>query len=124
MLIDILSNSKNIIWIISVILTIVWYFFYIKDIYFWNNKPHFFSWFIWWIITLFIYLIQISNNSWAWSWMVLISIIMTFFIAFISMKKWIKYITFSDKISLFLAIIAICLWFFVDDKIFSLICKK
>ena len=120
-MLDFLTDYKNIIWIVTIILTFWGYYIYIKDIYFWKNKPHFFSWFIWWIITLFIYIIQISWNSWAWSWMVLITLIITFIIAFISIFKWTKDITFSDLVSLILAFVAISLWFFIEDKLFSLI---
>ena len=80
-----------------------------------------FSWFIWWIITLFIYIIQISWDSWAWSWMVLITLIITFIIAFISIFKWTKDMIFLDLISLFLAFVAISLWFFIENQLFSLI---
>jgi hypothetical protein len=118
---NLILDYKEIFWIISVALTFLWYYFYIKDIYFWKNRPHFFSWFIWWIITLFIYLIQISWNSWAGSWMVLFTTIITLIIAVISIFKWTKDITISDWISLLLWIIAISIWFFITWKIFSLV---
>jgi hypothetical protein len=120
-MLDFLLDYKNIIWITTVTLSFLGYYIYIKDIYFWKNKPHLFSWFIWWIITLFIYIIQISWDSWAWSWMVLITLIITFIIAFISIFKWTKDITFLDLVSLILAFVAISLWFFIEDKLFSLI---
>jgi hypothetical protein len=120
-MLDSLVDYKNIIWIITVVLSFLGYYIYIKDIYFWENKPHLFSWFTWWIITLFIYIIQISWDSWAWSWMVLITLIITFIIAFISIFKWTKDIIFLDLVSLILAFVAISLWFFIENKLFSLI---
>jgi len=115
------SDYKNIIWIISVILTFIWYYLYIKDIFYWKNRPHFFSWFIWGIITLIIYTIQILQDSWAGSWMVLCTAIISLLIAVISFFKWTKDITKSDIFSLFLAIISIFLWLFIDNKLYSLI---
>ncbi len=115
------NDPKIFFWIISVILTFLGYYIYVKDIYFWENKPHFFSWFIWWLVTLFIYFIQISWDSWAWSWTVLVTLIITFLIAFIAIKKWTKDITFSDTISFIFALFAIALWIFIEDKLFSLV---
>ena len=112
---------KEIFWVISVILTLVWYYIYIKDIYFWQNRPHFFSWFVWGLITMIIYFIQIANNPWAWSWTVLFTFCISFLIAFISLWKWTKDITFSDIVSLIFAFVTISLWFFIENKIFSLI---
>ena len=120
-MVEILSNKKLIFWIISAIITIIGYYIYIKDIYFWENKPHFYSWFVWWLITIIIYIIQIQHNSWNGSWVALISWIMSFVIAWISIKKWTKDITFSDTISLFLAIISIWLWFITDNALYSVI---
>jgi len=117
---DFFTDYKNIIWIISVILTFIWYYIYIKDIFYWKNRPHFFSWFIWWIITLIIYAIQILGDSWAGSWMVLFTAIISLLIAFISVFKWTKDITFWDFVSLIFAFVAISLWFFVENKLFSL----
>ncbi len=114
-------DYKIIIWIISVLITILWYYIYIKDIFHWKNRPHFFSWFIWGIITLFIYIIQFSWNPWAGSWVILFTLIFTFFIAILSLFRWTKDITFSDLISFSFALIAIGLWFLIADKIFALL---
>ena len=53
--------------------------------------------------------------------MVLFTAIISLLIAFISVFKWTKDITFWDFVSLIFAFVAISLWFFVENKLFSLV---
>jgi len=117
----ILSDEKILFWIISVALTIIGYYIYIKDIYYWQNKPHFYSWFVWWIITSILYIIQIQHWWWAGAWVALISWIMSFVIAIIAFTKWTKDITKSDTISLILAFISIWLWIGRENVLYSVL---
>jgi len=116
-----LENSKEIIGIISVLITFIGYYIYIKDIFYWQNKPHFFSWLVWGVITMIIYFIQVQDNSGAGSWVALFSGLISLLIAWISIFKWTKDITFSDKVSLFLAFIAIWLYVFNENPFWALI---
>jgi len=118
---ELLLNEKILFWIISALITIVGYYIYIKDIFYWQNKPHIYTWLVWWVITVIIYVIQVQNDSWAGSWVALISWIMSLVIAFIAIFRWTKDITFSDTISLVLAIISILLWILNKNALFALI---
>jgi hypothetical protein len=104
-MLEFLLNEKNIYWIISIVITFVWYYIYIKDIFYWENKPHFYSWIVWWIITMIIYFIQVKSNSGAGSWVTLFSWIMSLFIAIISFFRFRNNITTSDTVSLILAFV-------------------
>ena len=111
-----MENLKLFYWIVSIILTFIWYYVYIKDIFYGKNKPHFFSWLIWWLITIVIYLLQLQDNPWAGAWVALFSWIISLIIAIISIFKWTKDINFKDKISLFLALFAIWIWIFIPSS--------
>ena len=120
-MIESLLNYKLLFWIISVIITLIGYYIYIKDIYFWQNKPHFYSWLVWGIITIMIYIIQVEHNSWSGSWVALITGIMWFIIAIISLKKGTKDIIISDIITLLLALLWILLRYYLELSIYSVI---
>jgi hypothetical protein len=118
---EFLMNDKNILWLISVIITVVGYYIYIKDIFYWQNRPHFYSWFVCSLTTIIIYFIQIWNNSWAWTWAVLFTALIWFLIAGISVFRWTKDITKSDTVSLILAFFAIWLWLINENPLYALI---
>ena len=116
-----LLDEKLLFWIISVALTLIGYYVYIKDIYYGQNKPHFYSWLVWWIITTILYIIQVKNWWWAGSWVALISWIISFIIAIIALKKWTKDITKSDTISLILSFISIWIWIGTENALYSVL---
>lgn len=108
-------------WIISVIFSFFAYSIYYKSIFSWETHPHLYSWLIWWIISVTIWVIQFNDNAWIW-------VINTFFvwflclwIAFLAMKKWDKDITISDKVYLWLGLLSILLWIFIQNPLYSVI---
>lgn len=109
---------SSLLWII---ITIVWYFYYIKEIYKWENKPHLYSWLIWWTVLSIGFAIQLFNNWWYWSYVTLFEAFFCLSIVFISLKKWEKNITKWDKMSLIGAFIAIFFWLVLDQPIISVI---
>ena len=117
----ILSDEKLLFWIISVALTLIGYYVYIKDIYYGQNKPHFHSWFVWGIITAILYVIQVKHWWWAGAWVAWVSWVMSFVIAIMALHRWTKDITKSDTVSLMLAFISIWLWFFTDNVLYSVL---
>jgi len=104
-----------------VVITFMWYFFYIRDIISWKTKPHVFSWAIWWILTFMAFIAQLSDNAWPWSLITWITSVMCLLITSMSLKKWEKDITKSDKYSFLWALLAIISWFITDNALYSIL---
>ncbi len=104
--------------IIWIILTFIWYFYYIRDIFRGKTKPHIFTWLIWWSLTLIAFIAQLSDNAWPWAWVTWVTAFVSLFIAFISIWKWEKEITRSDKYSFLWAILAIIVWYLTDNALY------
>ena len=114
-------DYKILLWIISSILAIVWYFPYIKDTIKWKTVPHIYTWLIWWILVWITFVIQFQNQWWAWSWVTWVTAISCFIIVILSLKFGAKNITSSDTISLILAFWAMGLWYFLNNPLYSII---
>lgn len=114
-------DYKILFLIIWIIFTFIWYYHYIKDIFLWKTKPHIFSWFIWWLLTLIAFLAQLSDNAWPWALITWITAFVCIFIAILSIKKWEKNITKSDKYSFLWAIFAIIIWYITDNALYSVL---
>ena len=109
---------SSILWII---ITFIWYFYYIKEIYRWDNKPHLYSWVIWGTVLSIWFAIQIYHNWWYWSYVTFVEALLGISIALIAIKKWEKNITNWDKLSFLGAFISIFFWLVLNQPIISVI---
>ena len=114
-------DYKIIFTILWVLITFIWYYFYIWDIFKWKNKPHLYSWIIWAIWLLIWFWIQFNNDWWYWSFITLFEALFCIIIVFIAVKKWEKNITTLDKVSLLFWFISIIFWIFLKQPIISVI---
>jgi len=114
-------DYRVIIWSLAILLTLRWYYYYLRDIFQWKTKPHIFSWFIWWILTWIGFIIQFNDNAWPGAWITLVSAIFCLFITVLALKYWEKNITTSDTLSFIGAIIATIIWLWLDNPLLSLI---
>lgn len=107
--------------VLSVIFTFSSYLIYFKSILRWETKPHIISWFIWWLISLIILIIQLYNNAWIWALNIWFVTFLCLLIAFISFKKWSRKINKSDSFSLIFWILSIILWIFSNNPFLSVV---
>lgn len=114
-------NLKFTISIIAIILTIVGYVPYIRDILLKKTSPHIFSWFIWSIITGVIFALQISHGAGVGSLVTLMVAIISGVIFFLGLKSGNKNIKTVDIIFLIFALLAIPLWLVVKQPLLSII---
>lgn len=115
---ELLKNSILILW---VILTLYWYYNYIKDILKWQTRPHVFTWVIWWTLSLIAFAIQLYDNAGIWSVITWITWVVCIIISLLALKNWEKDITKSDKIFFSGAIVAILVWILLDNPYISVI---
>ncbi len=116
-----MTDIKNIIGLLAVILTFVGYTPYVRDIFKGKTKPHAFSWFIWSILTGIIYALQVSSGAGPGSWVTLSLVVIMFFIFILSLTRGSKDIKKVDFVFLGLALLALPLWLWVQQPVLSII---
>lgn len=112
---------KVILGAIAVVIALVSYIPYFKDIHQGKTKPHAFSWLIWGILTAIAFAVQLIDGGGAGAWVTGFTAIVAFSIFFISLKKGEKNITLSDWASLLGAGLALVLWFVTKEPLISII---
>ncbi len=114
-------SIKVIISITAVILTIVGYIPYIKDIIEKKTKPHAFTWFVFTLAGAIAYALQVFGGAGVGAWSLLIAVIICFIIFLLSLRIGIKDITLSDTLFLILSLVALYLWLVVKQPVWSAI---
>lgn len=114
-------NLKIFVAVISVVMTIVGYFFYFKDIFAGKTKPHAYSWLVWGLLTGIAFFGQISDGAGAGAWVTATTAVVSFIIVGLALKKGEHEITKSDKGFLLGCFAAIALWFITNDPLLSII---
>lgn len=112
---------KQILGIITLILVVIGYIPYIKDVLVGKTKPHAFSWLVWGVLTAIGFFIQITNQAGPGAWFNGLMVLVCAFIMVMGFIKGKKEIIFIDFIVLALASIATYLWLIVKEPILSMI---
>ncbi len=113
-------DYKDIFWILSIILVILWNYTYIISIFKGKTKPHIYTKIVWTILMWIWFIIQFNNWWWSWAWMLWASTLSEWFQVILCLKYWTKDITKFDTIILILALTCIPLYLWIEDKHYSL----
>ena len=106
--------------IIAIILTFVGYVPYDRDIIKGSTKPHIFSWFIWGLITLIVFALQVYGGAGIASLVTLCAALMCIGVIFLGLKhKSISDITKIDVVFLCGALVSIAVWIFAKQPVLS-----
>lgn len=111
---------KDAIGFIAAILVFVGYFPYIRDILRGKTHPHTYSWFLWGLLTVVIFGIQISHHAGPGSFVTLAAGVMCLTVLFLSLKRGRRDIVLSDKIVLVLTIATIVIWIFTKRPLLAI----
>ncbi len=114
-------DYQQILGAIAVVLGLIGYVPYFRDIFKGKTKPHAFSWLVWATLTGIAFAVQISENAGPGSWITGVTAVMVFIIFLIALKKGQRSFPLFDWISLIVAIGAIALWLMTKDPTFSII---
>ncbi len=107
---------------IGICLTFLAYIPYIRSILKDEIKPHVFSWGIWGVTTLIVFLTHLSDNEGVGAWVIGVSGVLVTFIAFLAyFKKADASITKLDWVFLSIAVIALCAWYFSSSALSAVI---
>lgn len=108
---------KVVLSLIAVILSIVGYIPYYRDIFKRTTKPHAFSWLIWSVMLSIAFVAQFVEKGGAGAWVTGTTAALCLSVFFLALFKGEKRITLSDKLSLAGAAIALLVWFLTKDPL-------
>lgn len=114
-------NYKTVLAIISIVMTLVGYFYYFRDIFAHKTKPHAFSWLVWGLLTAIAFAAQIHDNGGPGSYVTGLTAAISFIIFALAIRQGEKRITRADKLNLAAALIAIIPWLLTDNPVTSVI---
>ncbi len=114
-------NIKAVISVVSIILILIGYAPYIRDIFKGKTRPHVFSWFIWGLTTSIAYALQVSAGAGVGAWTTLVVVLMLITVFFLGLKNGDKNIKKIDIFFLVASLITIPIWLIVKQPILSII---
>ena len=114
--------DKEILSAIAIAITFAAFLPYIRSIIAGTTRPHVFSWIIWGITTLVVFLAQLEAKGGIGAWPIGISGLVTLFIALLAfIKRADISITLSDWLFLIAALSSLPLWYFTADPLSAVI---
>lgn len=116
-----MDNTKTILSIIAIVLTFIGYIPYIRDTLQRKTTPHIYTWFIWVLVTVIAYGLQVSAGAGVGSWVTLAVAVICFFIFLFGLRNGKKDITKSDTIFFILSFVALFLWLIAKQPVLSVI---
>lgn len=105
-----MADFKEIVGVLSIVLVLVAYVPYIRDIFRNRTTPHTFSWFVWGSAVTITYALQITNGAGAGAWVTLGVALIAWFIFILGLFKKDKDIKLTDVVFLIAALLALYLW--------------
>ncbi len=107
---------------IAIGLTFVAFFPYIRSIFQGKTRPHLFSWIIWAITTLIVFLAQLEAKGGAGAWPVGVSAMITIYIALLAWTRSADTsITGTDWLFLLSALASLPLWYLTADPVWAVV---
>lgn len=112
---------KPIIGIVAVILAVVAYVPYFRDIMKGKTKPHIYTWFVWGLVTSIIFALQVKGGGDWGVYVTLSAAILSFVVLFLGLRNGNKDIQKIDTVFLVVAFIALGFWVFAKQPIVSVV---
>jgi hypothetical protein len=115
-------SLQQILGALAVALGLFGYVFYVRGILQGKVKPHAFTWFVWGILTAIAFCAQIVEGGGPGAWVTGVTAIFSFGFATVGLSASSRvFITQSDWIFLISALLAIPIWYFTGDPLWSVI---
>jgi hypothetical protein len=112
---------KVVLGVLAILFGFTGYAIYLNGVFRGNIKPHAFSWLVWAFLAGIAFFGQNFDAGGAGTWVTGFTALVCMFVFFLALKKGEKNITFSDKLSLFGAVVALLLWFLTNNPLASII---
>lgn len=114
-------NYQEVLWGFSLIIWIICYIPYIRDIWRWTTKPHTISRFIWALTTGLGFFAQLYDGVWAGAWILGLFCTINTGIFLYALRKWETKINTLDMATLILALLALALRWITNSPLGSVI---
>jgi len=111
---------KTAIGIVAAILVFLAYIPYLRDILRGKTHPHIYSWFLWGLLTVVIFGIQITHHAGPGSFVTIVAGTMCLVVLFLSWRIGKRDIVFSDQVVLVLTLITMALWLLAKQPIIAI----
>lgn len=118
---EFLWSSKEIIGVLSVLLTLVAYGVYFYTLLQGKTRPHVFSWIVWGIVNGIVFFGQHVDGAGAGSWVAGITSILCFAIVVLGLRQGDKNITRTDWVAFIAALSTIPVWYFTKDPLWAVV---
>ena len=116
------AYGKELFSAVALILTFAAFYPYIRGILRNEIRPHVFSWFIWALGTIIVFVAQLSDGAGVGAWPIGVSGVITFLVAALALTKAADTsIVRMDWVFLVLALAALPLWFVTDTALSAVI---
>ena len=112
---------KQIVGIVAVILAIVAYVPYFRDIIKGKTKPHVYTWFVWGVVTSIIFALQVRGGGDWGVYVTLSAAVLSFVVFALGLRNGNKDIKKIDTAFLLIALIALGLWLFAQQPVVSVV---
>lgn len=116
-----MTEIKNIIGSIAIILVFIGYIPYIKDVVKGKTIPHVYSWFLWGFVTFIVFALQVSGGAGIGAFVTFTSALTCTVVISISLVKHKSKmdITLTDTVFLILALISLGIWLIAKQPVIS-----
>lgn len=114
-------DPKTLFGVLSVVVNFIGYIPYFRDTLKGQTTPHIFTWLVWFVLATIGFSVQASNGAGAGSWVMGFTALATLTIFLSALKNGRKNIAQADWVSLALAGLALCLWFFTKNPLLAII---
>lgn len=107
--------------ILSIVLAAIGFVPYLRGIWRGETRPHLFSWIIWSLVTVIVFLAQLSDGAGPGAWVTGFVLIPNLIVVFFAFKQKNTYITRADWVLFLLALAAIPLWLATENALYAVI---
>ena len=115
------GDTQILLGALAALLGVAGYAFYFRSIFRGETKPHFFTWFIYFLLDIIVFTAQVLNGAGPGAWVTLTGLIGTFCVSVVALRQGKKNIRWSDWVSFVAALIAIVLWRMTGDALIAVI---
>lgn len=116
-----MDSYKSIIGVAAIVIAIISYVPYFRDIFAGKTKPHAFSWLVWGVLNAIVFAGQVSDGGGAGSWVVGFTAVVTLSIFLLSIKFGEKDIKAFDWFCLIGAGLSLIPWIVTNDPLLSVV---
>lgn len=113
--------NKEILGVISLLVTLVQYIPYCRSIYRKQLRPHVFSYLIWGVSAAIVAVAQWSADAGPGAWAMALVALLCFLVVGLSYRTGTRYISRGDWVAFIMAMLAIPIWLLTDNPLYAVV---